>query len=608
MPWEIIFVLSLLLLAVISFIWEKITPDMTALSVFATLLAVGSIVESDLFPSLGQTLGVFSNHAPLTVAGMFVLSAALTKTGAVELITSVFRILIKLPLPIFMFLMIFGVATVSAFINNTPVVVVLLPVMLGVAREMGTSASKLLIPLSYASIFGGTCTLIGTSTNLIGSGILTDYGYDPIGMFEISKIGVPILFISATYLVIFGGKLIPKRETLSSILTEDERKEFITDAFVRHDSELVGETVEASGVFKERHIRILEIVRNGIAVPGNPRKVELMGGDRLILSCRPTGVMQAQQTEGIELLGESQIGLEQIAAEEGALVEGMVAPQSSITGRTVQEIAFRQRFRMVIVAVHRRGQNLRNQLETLRLQEGDTLLLMGSHKAIERLREQDDIILLDKPRIPANNRRKKMPIAIAISMGVVLTASLSTIPIVVVTTVAIALYLLTGCLKPKEAYSSVEWSILIIIYGMLALGQAMDASGASAMIANSATGFIQSVAPEAWQPVLILAMVYLVTSIFTEFLSNNAAAALMVPIAIGIAVAVGMDPRPLVIAICVAASASFATPIGYQTNTYVYGVGGYKFTDFARVGIPLNLLYFISSVLLIPHIWPLFPE
>ncbi|MCC5838671.1 MAG: SLC13 family permease [Opitutales bacterium] len=607
MHWEIFFVLTLLICAVASFIWEKVTPDVTALTVFAVILAAGFLFETERLPGMEQTLGVFSNHAPLTVAGMFVLSAGLSKTGAIELITSLLRRLTRLPFPLFLFLMILGVATVSAFINNTPVVVVLLPVMLALAREMNVPASKLLIPLSFASIFGGTCTLIGTSTNLIGSGILVSFGYEPIGMYEISRIGVPILFVGAIYLVLFSGKLIPVRETLSSILTENERREFITEAYVRADSPLTGKTIDESGTLKARHIRVLEIVRNGVGLLGNPRTIPLQVGDRLVLSCRPSGVVEAHAVEGIDLLGEKEIGLEQIAADEGAIVEGMVAPGSAILGKTIQEIGFRQRFRMVIVAVHRKGRNLRNEINTLRLAEGDTLLMMGSNKAIEQLRTKDDILLLDKPRTPAQNMRRKMPIAVAIALGLIAAASLELMPIVGVTTIAVALLILTGCLKAKEAYASVDWSILIIIYGMLALGRAMEVSGASLFIAGGATGFIQQVAPVAWQPILVLAIVYFITSLFTEFLSNNAAVALMVPIAIGLAVAMGMDPRPLVIGICIAASASFATPIGYQTNTYVYSVGGYRFGDFARIGIPLNLLYFVVSVLLIPRIWPFFP-
>lgn len=604
MTWEIAFILLLLCGAVVSFIWEKLSPDLTALAVFACLVGAAIFWGSDSLPTLEQSLNVFSHHAPLTVAAMFILSAALGKTGAIDQLTTLFRIFAKLPFPIFLFLMILGVAVVSAFINNTPVVVVLLPVMLVIGREMGVPASSLLIPLSYASIFGGTCTLIGTSTNLIGSGILVNYGYEPIGMYEISKVGVPILFAGAIYLVLFSRKLIPVRETLSSILSEDERKEFITEAFVRPDSPIVGESIEESGILKERHIRVLEIVRNGVGLTGNPRQIPLLAGDRLVLSCRPSGVVEAHAAEGIDVLGQHEAGLEQIAADEGAIVEGMVAPQSAIIGKSLQEIAFRQRFRMVVVAVHRKGQNLRDQLSNLRIAEGDTLLMMGSNKAIEQLRTKDDIILLDRPRIPARDMTRKMPIAIGIAAALIITASLNLMPIVGVTTIAVALLLLTGCLKPKEAYASVEWSILMIIYGMLALGQAMEASGASLLIANQATNIIQKFASPEMQPFLMLAVTYLITSIFTEFLSNNAAVALMVPIAIGIGVALGVDPRGMVIAVCIAGSASFATPIGYQTNTYVYGVGGYRFGDFARIGIPLNLLYFTVSMILIPRIWP----
>lgn len=605
MTWEIAFILLLLCGAVVSFIWEKLSPDLTALAVFACLVGAAIFWGSDSLPTLEQSLNVFSHHAPLTVAAMFILSAALGKTGAIDQLTTLFRIFAKLPFPIFLFLMILGVAVVSAFINNTPVVVVLLPVMLVIGREMGVPASSLLIPLSYASIFGGTCTLIGTSTNLVGSGILSSYGYDPIGMFEIGKVGLPILFVGALYLVFFSRKLIPKRETLSSILSEEERKEFITEAYIKADSELIGQTLREDGEFKQRKLRVLEVVRNGVAVPGDPMDISLQAGDRLVVSCRPSAVVDAHAVEGIDILGAREIGLEQISADEGAIVEGMIAPGSSIVGRSLQDLSFRQRFRMVVVAVHRRGKNLREQLHTLRLAEGDTLLMMGSNKAIENLRSKDDIILLDKPRLPTQSNRRKMPVAIAIIAGVVAAPSFNWMPIVAAAAIAVVLLMLTGCLRPSDAYKAVEWRILMIIYGMLALGQAMEISGASELIAGSATGLVEAFVAEPWQPIIALAVIYAITSIFTEFLSNNAAVALMAPIGIGIAVALGLDPRPFVIAICIAGSASFASPIGYQTNTYVYGVGGYRFGDFARVGIPLNLLYFATSIVLIPRIWPL---
>jgi di/tricarboxylate transporter len=307
--------------------------------------------------------------------------------------------------------------------------------------------------------------------------------------------------------------------------------------------------------------------------------------------------------KGVILPHEITESLETIVTDEGALVEGVVAPRASIAGKTLGEINFRQRFRMVVVAVHRKGTNQRERLSSLRLQEGDTLLMMGSSTAIESLANSDEIITLDRPRVPARSIRAKMPIAIAATVGIVTLASLNIVPIVAAVSFGLVLVLLTGCIKPKEAYASVEWSILVIIFGMLALGQAMDSTGASQLIAENITDLVRSIAPEHLQNLFMLALIYIVTSAFTEFLSNNAAVALMVPIALGIAATMGVDPRPFVVGSCIAASASFATPIGYQTNTYVYGVGGYRFTDFTKVGLPLNLICFTVTVLVVPQFW-----
>ncbi len=603
MTWEIVFVFSLLVFAIVSFIWERISADLTSLTVFGVLIFVSMLTASDQLPSLDMTLGVFSNSAPITIAGMFIVSAALERTGAIDLITSYLRKLVKLPYKGFLFIMIIGVAAVSAFVNNTPVVIVLMPVILSLSREMGVASSKFLIPLSYASIFGGTCTLLGTSTNLLASGILRDAGHAPIGMFELSAVGLPILAFGTLYLVLFGNKLLPRRETLTSILSDEERKEFMTEAFVRSGSDLIGKNIRESGLFKGRGIRLLEVVRHGVAIQGDLKQISFELGDRLVLACRPSGIAEAHTNTGISLPTELSEGLETIATDEGAIVEGVVAPHASIVGKTLGEINFRQRFRMVVVAVHRKGHNQRERLASLRLMEGDTLLMMGSSKAIDTLTSSDDIILLDRPRVPARSVRAKMPIAIGTTAGIVALATINVVPIVAAVSLGVAVLLLAGCLKPKDAYASVEWSILIIIFGMLALGQAMDSTGASQMIADGLTGVVESIAPAHLQPVFMLAIIYIITSTFTEFLSNNAAVALMVPIALGIATTLGVDPRPFVIATCIAASASFATPIGYQTNTYVYGVGGYKFFDFTKVGLPLNIICFIVTVSVVPMFW-----
>lgn len=603
MTWEIIFVFALLVFAIASFIWERIPADLTAITVFGILIFVSMLSKSAELPSSEALLGIFGNPAPITIAAMFIVSGALQRTGAIDLITSYLQRLVSFPYRAFVFILVIGVAAASAFINNTPVVIVLMPVVLSLSREMGIAASKLLIPLSYASIFGGTCTLIGTSTNLLASGILLNSGHAPIGMFELASVGIPIVIFGALYLVVFGRKLLPHRETLTSILSEEERKEFITEAFVKLGSDLEGQTVLESGILKGRDIRLLEIIRHGVAISSNSKKIPLEAGDRLVLACRPSGVAEAHSIKGIALPGEISAGLETIATDEGTIVEGIVGPYATIVGKTLGEINFRQRFRMVVVAIHRKGHNQRDRLDKIRLQLGDTLLMMGSSSAISALSNSEEIILLDRPTLPTRSIRAKMPIAISTCVGIVIFATFNLVPIVASVALGVAILMLTGCMKPKEAYASVEWSILMIIFGMLALGQAMDSTGASILIAETMAGLVQSFAPEHLQNVIMLAFIYIITSVFTEFLSNNAAVALMVPIALGISATLGIDPRPFVIGSCIASSASFATPIGYQTNTYVYGVGGYKFSDFTRIGLPLNLICFVITILLVPVFW-----
>ena len=604
MTWEILFIFILLAYSVFNFVSGAINADLTALSVFGTLLLVSMLFPNSSLPSLEATLGIFSHPAPLTIAGMFIVSAALEKTGLIDSITAYFGKLTKLSYKKFLFVMIIGVAGASAFINNTPIVIVLLPVVLTLAKSMNIASSKLLIPLSYASILGGTCTLIGTSTNLLASGILTESGYKAIGMFELSAIGIPLLLAGTAFLVFFGNRLLPHRETLTAILSEEERKEFMAEVFVRPDSEFCGQKVSECGVTKHRQIRLIEIIRNGVALKGNPKEQVLEAGDRLLLACRPTTSILKNEKPTLELPEALKQNLEIIASTEGLVIEGIVAPHSQIIGKTIDEVNFRQQFRVVLIAVHRNGVNLRDSLNELRLKEGDTLLLMGSMSAVENLNNSDQIIVLDQQKSRNKMNPVKQLIALTTVVGIVLLAAFDVVPLVASVIFGVSLLLLTRCLKPIDAYKSVEWSILVIIFGMLALGQAMTTTDASGLIANfiANLGSIQFI-PSQYQPYILLATIYLITWLFTEFLSNNAAVALMIPIAISLAINIGLDPRPFVIACCIAASASFSTPIGYQTNTYVWGAGGYKYLDFTKIGLPLNLICFLIAIALIPSIW-----
>ncbi|MBI5690990.1 MAG: SLC13 family permease [Verrucomicrobia bacterium] len=595
MTWQIALVFALLIGAMVGFAREKTSPDVIALSLLVLLPLTGVL-------SVKEAFAVFSNPAPITVAAMFVLSAALVKCGALDYLTSAFGRTAALPYPVVLFLVVAVVAFVSAWINNTPVVVVFVPVVLNLARRMGLPGSKFLIPVSYASVLGGICTLIGTSTNLVVNGLLVERGEPEFTMFELAAVGVPVALVGALYLAAAGRRLLPNREMLTAILSEEERREYFTEAFVPEGSPLIGRSLRAAGLVKARGFRVIEVVRDGVAIHLDPASTPLCGGDRMILACRPSGIAQARSMPGFDFTAEA--GLEQIAAHEGVVFEGAVAPHSEIIGQSISELRFRQRYRVIVLAIHRGGKNVREKLETMPLQMGDILLMMGTPQAMDELRRGDDIILFDRPPLPSLSLHRRIPLVLATIAVVILAETAGWVPIELGAIGGAILLCLTGCIKPKEAYESIEWNLLFVIFGMLALGIAMQQTGAAAWLAQNVVAGVEHVAPATAKPIIMLACVYLVTMVLTELLSNNAVAALMIPIALGIAAEAGLAARPFVIAVTIAASAAFATPIGYQTNTYVYGIGGYRFSDFVKIGIPLNLLCFAVTLIVVPRVWP----
>ncbi len=595
MTWEIALIFLLLAGSLVSFALERVPADVTALVLMAVLLVTGLLPAAD-------ALAVFSNPGPITVGAMFVLCAALEHCGAIEVLARSLDRVSRLPPPVMLALIIAVVGAISAFINNTPVVVVFMPLMLGLARKSGVPASKLLMPLSFAAVLGGLCTLLGTSTNIVVSSVAQQMGQARFGMFELTAVGLPVFLVGGLYLVFVGRRLLPVRETLSSILSDEERREFITEAFVQAGSPHVGRTVREAGLLKRPGIRMIEVVRSGVVLREGLPELRLLPGDRLVLACRPSGAAHAKGIEGIDFVAEA--GLEQIAAHEGLLVEGIIGPASTLGGSTIAEANIRQRFRVVILAVHRRGRNLREDLGSVRLEFGDTLLMLGTERAVAGLRGSDDIILIDQPPVRTENRRRSMPLVLGALVGVVVVSAFEWVPIEIAAFVACVLLVATGALRTREGYAAIQWNILFIIFAMLGLGVAMDRTGAATWLAEAMIGLVDAVAPEANRPLMMLAVVYLVTMLLTEVLSNNAAGAIMATLAIGIAESMGVGARPFLVAVAIAASASFATPIGYQTNTYIYGVGGYRFADFVKVGAPLNLLAMVTALIAISVAFP----
>ena len=610
--------LGLLCAALTSFLMEKVSVDVTALSLIGLIFVISGFNLSDNWPSTKEVFSVFSNEAPLTIAAMFIISASLNRCHLIEQVTEALGKFCKYGYVKFTLVLFVLVAFLSAFINNTPVVVVLLPIVISLSRTLGVSSSKLLIPVSYASIFGGCCTLVGTSTNILASGILSENSIypemPPLGMFELSKIALPLLAISLGFLVIFGRRLLPDREALSNIISDIDRKEFLTEAVVLEGSPLLGKKISESEIVSLSGVRLLDVVRKGQVTTPNVSELTLAPGDRLVLSCRPQGIIEARELEGVDLLSESQLGIEQVSSKTGIMIEGIVGPSSSLISKTLSDASFRARFNITILALHRRGKNLSDQIEGIKLQSGDSLLLLGTEESVERVRKSEEIILLDKPALPASNMKRKAPIVLTVLMSVIGLATFGVLPISVASIIGVSVLLVTGCIKPSEAYQSVEWNILILIYGMLALGLTMESTGVSTMIAS----IVGQVGMNFLEPSLhhfaVLVILYLITAVLTELLSNNATIVIMAPIAVALAYEMlaagpaGQDlARAYVLTACIAASASFVTPIGYQTNTFVYTVGGYRFKDFLRIGIFFNLIYFVGTVTLVSLLWGLVP-
>jgi di/tricarboxylate transporter len=480
----------------------------------------------------------------------------------------------------------------SAIMNNTPVVVVMIPVVVTLAKTLEVNASKMLIPLSYAAIMGGSLTLIGTSTNLLVDGVARGEGLEPFTIFEIMPIGLVVCGWGLLYLWLIAPRLLPDRDSMATMLTDRSKMKFFTEAVIPPDSNLIGRDVLGVQLFKRQGVRLIDVVRGDKSLRRNLKDVQLQVGDRVVLRTQMTELLSLQANKELRRV-------DQVSAVETTTVEVLITPGCKMVGRSLGVMRLRRRYGVYPLAVHRRNQNIGRQLDDLVVKVGDTLLLEGAAEDIQRLAADMDLVDVSRPSERAY-RRSHAPIAVTALAGIVVLAAFNVAPILLLAVVAVAVVLVTGCIDADEAFSFVDGRLLALIFSMLAVGAALQNSGAVTLLVESVSPALMSLPPG-----LVVMVVFLLTSTLTEVVSNNAVAVIMTPIAIGLGTALGLDPRPLVVAVMIAASCAFATPIGYQTNTLVYGPGGYRFTDFTRVGLPLNLSMAVIVSLIVPYIWPL---
>ena len=581
---EVVVSLILLVTMIVFFITEIVPIEVTALST-AVLMVILGILPSKEF------LNILSNPAPWTIICMFVLSGALVRTGVLDKVGDFISSNTKKSPLFVIFLLIVITIILSAFINNTPVVLVLIPIVLKLANEMKISASKLLIPLSYLAIMGGMLTLVGTSTNLLIDGVAQSYDLEPFGMFEITPIAAVLAIIGVIYLFLFSSILLPERGSMSDILSGRDSMSFLTEVVIPRGSPLIDKISTETNIFNRDGMRVINILRNDNSLGSNfSDEISFKAGDRIVLRTQMDELISLKESNDLRMV-------DTLTSKQTITVETLVPPGCRIVGRSLGSLRLRRRFGVYALAIHRRNRNLSKQLENVVIKVGDTLLIEGAIEDIQKMATDVDLVILAESNVRAY-RRKHAPLVLSAFVGLILFSSLGLAPLFVLAITAVVFVLCSRCIDIEEAYEFIDGKILVLIFSMLAIGRSLELNGLISGLTNVVDPYLN------FLPLFVIIwFLYFLTSVLTETISNNAVAVVITPFAITLASSLGYDPRAFIMVIMIAASASFATPIGYQTNTMVYAAGGYKFTDFIKVGLPLNLIFGIVTSIIITYMY-----
>jgi di/tricarboxylate transporter len=598
--YETVVVLALVAIVLFLFVREILPVAVTAMLAAGTLMVVPALNWEGAILSPDEGLSGFSSQATITVMMMFVLSAGIERSGAVAYVSYFLRKWAGKG-PRRQALTLGAVAgPLSGFVNNTPVVAVLIPVATRLAQATGHSASKLLMPMSFFAMIGGTLTIIGTSTNLLGNALMPTYGLEPFGFFSFTLVGIVALITAMIYFATIGMKLVPERGA-STVVDRFDMKGLMAEFEVLPDSEAVGKTLSELGIVRTQNAQAIRIFRGDEIIALPRHTTQLQAGDMVVIQASRERLEKMPAKTGLGISAHLRHGFDEDADPESGIItaELVITPGSNMEGKTLQGIGFREQHDALVIAIRHHDRVAIGPLSRTKLAAGDVLLVQGSSDAINRLGESA-MFFLSRERSKPNFRLDKIAISLGILAAVVTVSALGWVPIVAASMAGAVLMVLTGCLKIEEFIASIQWPIILLLAGIIPLGLALQKSGAASLLADG-LGTVGGFMP----PILFLMLVFLLTSILTEFVSNNASAVLLIPVVAAAAVTLGLDGRPFVLAVMLSASTSMLTPIGYQTNTMVYAPGNYRFTDYIRVGGPLNLLLAIIMPLTIAWLFPL---